>query len=322
MVPGELVAPAHHTHEIARQDRRPAGRVHVLEMRHPVPQQRAQRRAEQPRRVRHSIPEQPRAGGERQPEAVADVVLAVGRHWHVRGQHEGAVAGCRHAVHQGLDACGLAREVGLIPTRSPFPSHILQRDQRRGAEDHRHASGERGARQHDVCAVGTNRANPHGGDPKRRRVLLAEQSDGLATARHVCQHARNKTVFSESGGVAAQRGPGFGGSGNEAMQHPRQVAASGGIEVIKRQEAVQAPACGSRRVAPAQHRGSGRKRQGGVGQRTWCRRRGCVENFPARQHASFPSSAAQSTPFLTLHASGAAACSHLGNKLVLDWQQS
>ena len=126
-------------HQVLRHHRRAALGVHVLEMRHAVIHQGARPGAEQPVRMGDRVPGHARRDRERHLKAVADVVLAVGRHRHVGGDDEGVVAGRRHAIDQRLDALRHAGEIGLIPARLDLRgAHILQRDQRRGAEDHRH----------------------------------------------------------------------------------------------------------------------------------------------------------------------------------------
>jgi hypothetical protein len=104
MSPGELVAAADVAHQVFGKHRRPAHRVHVLEMRHAVIHQRARPGAEQPMRMGGGVPGHAWRDGERDLKTVANVVLAVGRDRHVGGHHEGVVAGGGDPVDQGLDA--------------------------------------------------------------------------------------------------------------------------------------------------------------------------------------------------------------------------
>ena len=133
MLPGELVAGADIAHQVLGHHRRPALRIHVLEMRHAMIIHGAQPGAEQPVRMRDRIPGHLRRDRQRHLKAVADVVLAVGRHRHVGGDDEGVVSGRRHPVDQRFDPLRQPGQIGLKPGGRIRAAHILQRDQRGGA---------------------------------------------------------------------------------------------------------------------------------------------------------------------------------------------
>ena len=240
MLPGELVAIADVAHEILGQHRRTARRVHVLEMRHAVIHQRAHPGAEQPVRMRRHIPGDLRRDHERDLEAGADVVLAVGRHRHVGGHHEGVVAGGGDAIDQRLDARRIAGQIGLVPGGRVCLPDVLELDQGGGAENHRHVRRRGRAREHDVAAIGAQRGGPERRDAERRGVGLAEQRRGLVAARDVVEHARNEAVFVEGAAVVAQRRIGLDGSGDEAVDHPRQAPAGRRLKIGERQVTPQA----------------------------------------------------------------------------------
>ena len=166
-------------------------------------------------------------------KAVADVVLAVGRHRHVGGDDEGVVTGSRHAVDERLDAFSDAGEIGLIPGLRVFPAHVLQRDQRRGAQNHRHVGRGSRARQHDVAAIGAQRGRAHRRDPERRRIGLAEQGRGLVAAGDVVQHARHEAVSSKDYGC---RGPKRRSRPRPRCSH-REISESGAAPSVRNRPA-------------------------------------------------------------------------------------
>ena len=239
MLPGKLVAMADVAHQVLGHHRRTALRVHVLEMRHAVIHQCARPGAEQPVWMRHRIPGDARRDRQRHLKAVADVVLAVGRHRHIGGDDEGVVTGSRHPVDQRLDAFRHAGEIGLIPGLLVFPAHVFQRDQRRGAENHRHVGRGSRARQHDVAAIGAQRGRAHRRDPERRRIGLAEQGRGLVAAGDVVQHARHEAVFIEGFTVVADRSVGLGPARDVAIEKFRNPAPRRRFEIVQREIALQ-----------------------------------------------------------------------------------
>ena len=85
----------------------------------PCRHQRAQEHAEQPARADDAVPGEPQRGPQRRAVAVAHVVLAVGRHLHVHGQHQRVEAGARGALDEPRDGPGVARQIGLEPRGRP-----------------------------------------------------------------------------------------------------------------------------------------------------------------------------------------------------------
>ncbi len=185
MFPGELVAIADVAHQVFGKHRRPAHRVHILEMRHAVIHQRARPGAEQPMRMRDGIPGDARRDGERDLKTVADIVFAVRWNRHVGRHDEGVIAGRGHPIDQRLDARGIARQIGLIPGRRIFAPHVFQRDQGGRAENHRHILRGSRARQHNVPAIGGKRRGAHRRNAERCVIRLAEQLRGLHAVRDV-----------------------------------------------------------------------------------------------------------------------------------------
>ena len=257
MLPGELVAGADIAHQVFRHHRRAAFGVHVLEMRHAEILHGARPGAEQPVRMRDRVPEHARRDRERHLKAVADVVLAVRRHRHVGGDDEGVVAGRCHAIDQRLDPLRQAGEIGLIPRGLIGGAHVFQRDQRRGAENHRHVFGLCRLRQHDVAAIGAQRRRAHRRNAERRGIGLAEQRGGLVAAGDVVEHARHEAVFVEGLAVVAQRGVGLGAAGDIAVEEFRNPAPRGRLEIVEREIFLQ----GARHRALGAGHGRGRRGQ-------------------------------------------------------------
>ena len=238
-------------HQVFRQHRRAAFGVHVLEMRHAEIHHGARPGAEQPVRMGDRVPEHARRDRERHLKTVADVVLAVRRHRHVGGDDEGVVAGRRNAIDQRLDPLRQAGEIGLIPRCLIGGAHVLQRDQRRGAENHRHVLGSRRLRQHDVAAIGAERRRAHRRNAERRGIGLAEQRGGLVAAGDVVEHARHKAVFVEGLAVVAHRGVGLGAAGDVAVEEFWNPAPRDRLEIVERRDifarsAAPRSRCGSR----------------------------------------------------------------------------
>ena len=137
---------------------------------------------------------------------------------------------------------GTAGQIGLVPGGRIFAAHVLQRDQRRGAEDHRHVRRGRRARQHDVAAIGAQRRRAHRRNAERRGVALAEQRRGLVAAGDVVEHARHEAVFVESFSVVANRGVGLGAARDIAVEEFRNPAPRRRFEIVEREIAFAARA--------------------------------------------------------------------------------
>ena len=204
--------------------------------------------------MRHRIPGDARRDRERHLKAVADVVLAVGRHRHVGGDDEGVVAGRGDAIDQRFDPLRHAGEIGLVPCVVVLAPHVFQRDQRRGAENHRHVGFGRRARQHDVAAIGAERRGAHRRNAERRGVALAEQRGGLVAAGDVVEHARHETVFVEGFPVVAHGGIGLGAAGDIAVEKFRNPPPRGQLEIVEREIFLQ----GARHGALGAGHGGGR----------------------------------------------------------------
>ncbi len=209
----------------------------------------------------HGVPCDARRDRQRDLKTVADIVLAVGRHRHIGGHHESVVTGGGDPVDQRLDPRRHAGEIGLIPGIGIFPPHVLQRDQRRGAENHRQVHGGGRAGQHDVAAIGAQRRRAHRRNAERRRIGLAEQRRGLLAAGDVVHHPRHEAVFFKSAAVVAHRGVGLGAARDVTVKEFRQPAPCRRLEIVERQIAPQGARNG---VGGALHRG-GRRGFGGRG---------------------------------------------------------
>jgi hypothetical protein len=142
-------------------------------------------------------------------------------------------------IDQRLDPRRQARQIGLIPGAFVFAAHVFQRNQRRGAENHRHMGGCRRAGQHDVAAIGAQRRGAHRRNAERRRIGLAEQGRGLVAAGDVVEHARHKAVFVEGLFVVADRSVGLGAAGDITVKKFRDQAPRHRFEIVERKVAFQ-----------------------------------------------------------------------------------
>ena len=204
-------------------------------MRHAVAAPGAQRGAEQP--AGWVAPSQCQAQRrlERDGEAVADVVLAVGGHRHVGGQHQGLETGGGDAVDQRLDARRLAGQIGLVPMRAGRPD-FLQRNQRGGAEDHRDVGGRRGRapargrrdrRRARSCPSARCRTARHSGG---RTAVVAWLRAPVSTSTR-----GTRLTCVEAGAVGAHGGAILHAAGDEAVQHAGQEFFPGAREIIQRE---------------------------------------------------------------------------------------
>ena len=237
--PGQPVPRAEGAFQVAREDRRAAPRIHVLEMRHAVVLQRLEPGAEGPGGMRRPLPEQPEGRLQRDGVAVAYVVLAVGGNLDVHREDEGLEPRRNHAVDQRFDARGLARQVGLVPGVGVGLGHVLHPDQRRRRQDVGNVLRARRLRQRDVAAIGQQRGRSHRRDAEGRVVVAPEQRRLGVPCPRIGQHTRHEAPFGEGATVVGQRPVGLDTAGQVAVQHLRQVPRRGLLEVMQRQEALQ-----------------------------------------------------------------------------------
>ena len=195
VLPRQLIAVADRALEVARDHRRAAGRIQVLEMRHAVLHDGARKRADRPARMGHHVPDELGARLDRNAEAGSHVVLAVGRDRYVHGQHEHLVARGGDAIDQRFDARGIARQIGLVPGGGARGANLLEPDQRSPAQDHRNVCVGGGLCEGEIAAVGADRGGAHRGDAERRGVGAAEQHLGVAPPRDVDEVPRDERVI-------------------------------------------------------------------------------------------------------------------------------
>ena len=240
MRPGQVGAVREIAHHAGRQDGRAPVRIVVLEMRHAVAPQGLEKAAEQPARVADALPGQARPGPQRRGKAGAHIVLAVGGHGRVHGDHQGLHAGGGHAVQQRIDLALVARQVGLEPGVGRGRHHLLQPDQRGAAHDGRHARLLCGLGQHQIAPVGRQRGNAHGRHAEGRAVAAPEQLEGGVALCHAHQRARHEGQLGKGAAVVRQRGVVLHRAADVGMDGARQMAPRQPLEIIERQHLAQA----------------------------------------------------------------------------------
>ncbi|MCY1531642.1 hypothetical protein D9M68_668730 [compost metagenome] len=243
VVPVDVVAAGRVADRGAGEKRRAARGERVLEMRHALRHEGPCERAEQPARPHEAVPRQPQAGPQRRREAGAHVVFAVRPDGNVDRDDQVAKARAGDARHQAVDARRIARQVGLEPRIGRGVGHFFHRNERGAAHDCGNARRLRRLREHEVAAVGRQRADADRRDPEGRRVALAEQRDLLRAPGDIDQHPGQEVVRVERGAVGVQRAVVLRRAGDVAEQRARQPAPGRVLEVLQRQDAGQAPWC-------------------------------------------------------------------------------
>ncbi|CCD02483.1 protein of unknown function (plasmid) [Azospirillum baldaniorum] len=128
---------------------------------------------------------------DRNPEAVADVVFAIGRHRRVHGQDQGLRPGPFGAPHQLAGALAAAPDIELEPQPRPgFPGDPLDGGDGLGGDAEGNADRGGGLGQFDLAVVPDQPGHGGGRHDQRHGLIHPEQAGGGVAFRHVHQNAR------------------------------------------------------------------------------------------------------------------------------------
>ena len=158
------------------EQRRPAAHDQVLQPWHTALHQRARERLDAPPRMHGALEQQARGRTQGQREAAADVVLAVGPHRHVGGDHQHFVTGRGGAVGPLDRPLAVFVHVALQPARMRRVARdFFHRERRVRGQGERHVHARRRARHLQVRFEGEDAADAHRRDAERAIEAMAEQ---------------------------------------------------------------------------------------------------------------------------------------------------